>query len=498
MNLVLRIDRNRKIFRAVLAGLVLSFGFAQNWWPISVLAVAWLYRLLTWRSYQQRLLTVSVFGLAFFGAHLWWMKVLGIDAWILITLLCIFSFSVIAIAPIHRGSRLSKFEFAGLWLLAELIRGSVPWGGFKWGFIAYTSAGSSISHLGRIGGTALITLVLVLIATAVAEIFQGKVIRRTVLILSTVFFASLISSGSATQSIRVGIVQGGEVAQSIPEYQRPDAVLQQQISLTRSNSDRLAQTDLVIWPENSVNLISTEDNNSRLIQEVVNEVNKPILVGAVLEPTGSAPQNVAILWLPQRGAEQIYVKQHLVPFGEYLPLRNLLASKIGRFDQIPRDFRPGSGGGLIELNGTKLGVAICFEVADQTHLSDLTTSGGEILLGLSNSSTYLGTSQPGQQFQISRFSAAIHDRAMAVVTTTGVSGVIDPDGRVVDVTQSPRPGVMIADLPRISAVTFADRHRIGLHYLAITFIACLLINRIRRSWQDGMKRRIYSASKVGE
>ncbi|MBU6347171.1 MAG: apolipoprotein N-acyltransferase [Actinomycetales bacterium] len=498
MNLVFRLNRDRKTFRALLAGLALAFGFAHNWWPIAVLAIAWLYRLLTWQSFKQRLLTVSMFGLAFFGAHLWWMKALGIDAWILITLLCIFSFSVIAIAPIHRGSRLSKFEFAGLWLLAELIRGSVPWGGFKWGFIAYTTAGSSISYLGRIGGTALITLVLVLIATAVAEIFQGKVIRRTVLILSTLFLASLLSSGSTTQSIRVGIVQGGEVAHSISEYQRPDAVLQQQIALTRANSDRLAQTDLVIWPENSVNLISTEDNNSRLIQEIVNQVNKPFLIGAVLEPIGAAPQNVALLWVPQNGVQQIYVKQHLVPFGEYLPLRNLLASKIGRFDQIPRDFRSGSGGGLIELNGTKLGVAICFEVADQAHLSDLARSGGEILLGLSNSSTYLGTSQPGQQFQISRFSTAIHNRAMAVVTTTGVSGVIDSDGRVIAVTNSPRSTVMTIDLPRVSAVTFADRHQLGLHYMIIFLIALLLINRVRRSLQEGMEHRIYAASKVGE
>ena len=445
------------ILKSGVAGALLAFAVNQNFWGLALLAVAVLFRLLCDRPFKQRAVSVLIFGSTFFAIYLSWMRVLGLDAWLLIVVLCLISFIVLAVVPVSSDSRISKIEFALCWVLVELIRSNYPWGGFRWGLITYSTSASDLAHLGRVLGHLGLTFLLILMATAVAEILQTKTIRRSLLLATTVAVASLIPSGPPSGQIKVGIVQGGDIGSDVPDYAEPDAVLRNQISQTVQNRLKLADSDLVLWPENSVNLISLSDANAAQVQSVVDLVNRPFLIGAVVDSVSQGPKNEAILWLPKSGPSRSYVKKHLVPFGEYLPFRTILEPKIGRFNQIPQDFVPGSDGGVMLTGKNLLGVAICFEVADQDHLTYLTNHGSEVLIGLSNSSTYLGTYQPNQQFQMTRFSATLHNRSFVVATTTGVSGAIGPDGRILTAVQGSGGAVTTVSVPTVRKLTFADR-----------------------------------------
>ena len=123
-----------------------------------------------------------------------------------------------------------------------------------------------------------------------------------------------------------------------------------------------------------------------------------------------------------------------MPFGEYIPLRDLLAQFFERLDQIPRDMVPGRPSpGVLELTGTTVGDVICFEVAyDDLVREAVAPDGAELLVVQTNNATYMGTGQVEQQFAIARLRAIETGRSVVVAATNGVSGIIAPDGDVIE------------------------------------------------------------------
>ena len=106
-------------------------------------------------------------------------------------------------------------------------------------------------------------------------------------------------------------------------------------------------------------------------------------------------RNVGIVWDPQTGpGEQMYVKRNLVPFGEYIPMRDLLAPMIGRLDEIPRDFEAGDEPGVLDLGPVVVGDAMCYDVAFEGVVAPSVRDGAELLVVQTNNATYLGTGQP--------------------------------------------------------------------------------------------------------
>jgi apolipoprotein N-acyltransferase len=172
----------------------------------------------------------------------------------------------------------------------------------------------------------------------------------------------------------------------------------------------------------------------------------PVVVGAVLDGPGPHHvQNAAVVWTPDGPGER-YVKRHLVPFGEYLPFRDLLTKVAGRFTMIAKDFAPGSRPGVLDAAGVRFADVICFEVADDAVVRDAVAGGGRLLVVQTNNATYERPGDSGrggetaQQLQMSRLRAVEHGRAVVVAATSGVSAVIDPAGLVLA-----RTGVYTAD-----------------------------------------------------
>jgi apolipoprotein N-acyltransferase len=248
--------------------------------------------------------------------------------------------------------------------------------------------------------------------------------------------------------------------------------------------------DLVIWPENSTDIDPYQDAETRQdIETAVQAVKVPILVGAVTEGPGpDERQTTGIVWDPVTGPGQRYAKRHPVPFGEYIPFRNQLLPYIKRLEMIGRQTAPGVGPGIMPISGTTYGDLICFELAYDNVVEDVAKGGAQILIVQTNNATYGGTGQPEQQFAITRMRAIETGRTVLIASTSGISGVIRPDGTV-----EHKSGQFVSDV-YVASVPVRDGHTLAttlggwpqwiLSGLGIIGVALALLARRNRKQAD--------------
>jgi apolipoprotein N-acyltransferase len=238
-----------------------------------------------------------------------------------------------------------------------------------------------------------------------------------------------------------------------------------------------AAPDLVIWPENS-----TDDDPSldpavyTEITSAAAAINRPILVGAVLQ---DPQRNASVLWLPGKGPVAAYVKQRLVPFGEFIPFRSLI-SKITSLTALqPNDFVPGNKTVVLSIGQIRLGSMICWEVGFDSIAQSEVAAGANLLAMPSNDATYerVGetTGETGQQLAMARIRAVEHDRAVVVASTTGYSAIIAPDGHLMARSGTWVQAELQARLPLITYTTLADRAGSWPEYVIVAVTAAAVV-----------------------
>jgi len=242
-------------------------------------------------------------------------------------------------------------------------------------------------------------------------------------------------------------------------------------------SGAVSAPEVVIWHENSTDIDPFRDPTvSADISRAARAIGVPILVGAVTEvpDDDTRVRNVGILWDPQSGPGHIYVKNHPVPFGEYIPFRALLSEYIGRFDRIPRDFIAGDEPGVIDANGIVLGNLICFEVAYDEVIHAVVEGGAQVLTVQTNNATYAQTSQPEQQLQIERIRSVETGRAVVIAATTGVSAFIAPDRTIISSLGEADTGYLVEEVPL--------RTSLSLSTMISPFIEWLIVVTALAAW----------------
>ncbi len=389
-----------------------------------------------------------VFGTAFMLTLMPWLRVIGADAWIMLSVFEGLYYGLLGLAT-AAVARLPGWPVwtACCWVGAELLRSLFPFGGFPWGRLAFGTAGTPLAPLFAYLGTGGVTFAVALLGTVLAwgavrvrrvpvRAVTAVVVTGVLVGLAAVFPWSHQSSG---HKVTIAAVQGNVPGIGLQAFARAHAVVNNHVHATRVyaaavRAGKRPAPDLVIWPESSTDLDPFRyPGVYREIQGAVNAVGVPVLVGAmVLGPGPRQDQNEGIVWHPRTGPGQHYAKRHPVPFGEYIPLRSLIAPYFQRLNQIPYDMLPGTRPGLLPMNGVKVGDLICFEVAwDDLLRSDLSL-GAQVVTVQTNNATYMGTGQVEQQFAIARLRAVESDRYVVVAATNGISGVVAPDGTVVD------------------------------------------------------------------
>ena len=468
----------RRLLAALAAGLLLAVSFPPyGLWPLAFPAVATLSLATNGMRARAGAALGMVFGLGFFAILLSWMRVIGIDAWIALTLLeSAFLAGLGAALAVTSRLRWWPLAHAALWVGAELLRARLPFGGFPWGRLAFGQAHTPLTPFAALGGAPLVTFLTALTGTLLAyAVATGYTSRSRARLLSAgvavAGVAAIIGLGfavpvpaSGDRSVTVALVQGNVPRLGLDFQGQRMAVIRNHVDATLDLARRIAvgdlpRPDLVIWPENATDIDPYRDSEVRsLIDGAVRAVGVPTLVGAVVDGGAQGrPQNTGIVWDPVTGPGQIYIKRHLVPFGEYVPLRSLLENGISRFDRIPRDFSPGDRVGVLTVGSARLGDVICFEVAYDDVVRDAVKGGGQAVVVQTNNATYGHTGQTEQQLAISRLRAVEHGRAMLIAATSGISALISPDGSIVDRSAEFTRDLIVAPTPLRGELTLADR-----------------------------------------
>jgi apolipoprotein N-acyltransferase len=264
--------------------------------------------------------------------------------------------------------------------------------------------------------------------------------------------------------VTVAAVQGNVPhARSLPDLLRATTVTDNHAAATRALAAQVAAgarpaPDLVIWPENSTDLDpGLYPAIYAAIGGAVAAIDRPVLVGALLE---NPLRNTGQLWLPRRGPVAIYVKRQLVPFGEYIPFRSLLAHVTSLVNLQPVNFTGGHRAVVFRQGAIRLGDVICYEVGFDGLVRSEVTAGANLLAVQSNDATFEVDGQSGestQQVAMARIDAITSDRAIVYASTTGESAIITPDGAVLARTGLWQRAVLDARVPLRSGLTLADR-----------------------------------------
>jgi apolipoprotein N-acyltransferase len=470
---------------ALLSGLAAAAAFEPVAWSYLILpAVAGLTLACRGLRLRTAFLVGLVFGTAFMLALLPWLKVVGVDAWIGLSVLEALFYGVLGVL-LALVTRLPVWPLwaAASWVLSELLRSTVPWGGFPWGRLAFTTVDTplapAMAWVGAPGTSYLVALLGSLLAWLVLDYRWRRIgpLSVAAAALLVAVAPAVLPDGlpppSAGQPVRLAAVQGDVPGEGLEAFAERRAVLDNHVRATVALGSRISagtvkQPHFVLWPENSTDIDPFSDPSVYGdIQTAVDAVGVPVLVGAMVDGPGPHDvRNQGIVWSPDRptsagGPGETYSKRHPVPFGEYIPYRDEIAHVFKRLDQIPRDMVRGTRAGVLTLAGTRIGDVICFEVAYDDAVHDVidppSGTGGRLLVVQTNNATYMGTGQVDQQFATARLRAIETSRYVVVAATNGISGIVAPDGSVVQRAPERQTVVLERDVPLRTVITPAIR-----------------------------------------
>jgi apolipoprotein N-acyltransferase len=455
---------------ALASGLLLDLAFPPHghWW-LAPVAVALLTLAVRDQTAWRGAVLGGLHGVGLFFPMLIWSGVIaGTPAWLtLVALESAFLVPLGAALALVSPLRAWPLWSAALWVAQEALRDRIPFGGFPWGRLAFSQAGSPLAPLASLGGAPLVTFAVAAVAAALTAAVLAPVVvgaRRTALLGPVLLLMGLVlPTPTGGEQVTVALVQGNVPRLGLDAFAQRAAVLNNHAQAThdlaaRVRAGEVPAPDLVIWPENASDLDPYTDSEAfTTIDAAVRDVGVPVLVGAVTDGPGDKISNRGIVWTPGNGPGQTYVKRHPVPFGEYIPFRSLVRMVTKKVDLVPRDFVAADRPGVLQVGPALLGDVICFEVAYDDLVRDVVREGGRLVVVQTNNATFGRSGETTQQLAMGRLRAVEHGRAVLVAATSGVSAVIAPDGSVVDRSEVFTRDLLVQQVPLRSGQTLATR-----------------------------------------
>lgn len=459
----------------LLGGLLGFFIFpTENVWALAPLVVTFSTLAVIGTSPLLGFLIGFVTGQAFYISHVEWLSLyLGpVPLLALSTLMAIyFGLGSALTAWLYRRMRVTgktalgfALLAASIWTLREFIANNFPYGGFPWSRMSMTQSDSFMSNWAWLGGMSLLSFAVALLGTSLALWLRhrskaGIQTRGFVGIwLATLLLPLAMPVGATTTQTGervIAAVQGNANAGLFSNVS-PGTILQNHLDASELvfSSPLADEIELLVWPENASDVDPLRSQGAReRIEELATRVGAPFTFGTITQD-GSDTYNSTILWQPGVGAIDQYDKKVPVPFAEYAPDREfwrLFAPEL--VDMIPRGFSFGSRDGLFELPGFTAGTLICFEIAEDSILRELSTGGAELILSQTNNADFGYSDETFQQAAIARLRAIETGRAVVNISTVGLSVIYLPDGSVLDEVPWYEPAAMVQRIPTYAGLT---------------------------------------------
>jgi apolipoprotein N-acyltransferase len=379
-----------------------------------------------------------------------------------------------------------------VWVMTEWGRTHL-FGGFPWVLLGYSQVtvlpiAQLASVLGVYGVSALVA------GASAAAVFsvETKSTRHRRIVLASVGAAILIAAlwgreriarGARTkmgEAVRVGLVQGNVDQGEKWNAARASSIFQDYLRMTRQAIDQ--GSDLVIWPESSTPFVFEEDRAAAdMVLALARQTHVPILLGSdqIVRGRDIKFYNAAFLIHADGTIGGVYRKMHLVPFGEYVPMRGLLFFAAPLVESVS-DFSAGDQAVLLPFKGHLLSTAICYEIVYPAISRGFVLGGSELLTTITNDAWFGHTSAPYQHFAQAAMRAIEEGRYLVRAANTGISGIVDPYGRVLAASPIFQPAVIVGSVRLVASLTpYARMGDLFAYASTLATLALLLAARRR-------------------
>ncbi len=467
--------------------------------PAGSLSRGWLLGLLTGAIYFAGTLYWVTAVMAVHGGLALWVAVLLNIGFVAVMALFPAMFAVVVqrlcIAAGPRALTAAPF----VWVASELGR-TYLFSGFPWVLLGYSQTdvlpvAQLASVFGVYGVSALVVTMSAALAVSGVSIGNpaetqsrgraartGPVAIAAGLVLSVAAWGSLRVAGSPLTSsgppVRVGLVQGNVAQGEKWDPARATAIFERYLGLTRRAIGDGA--DLIIWPESSTPFSFEDDPTAaEAVRQLARDGQVDILLGSTQTERGSATRyfNAAYL-LGADGAERgVYRKRHLVPFGEYVPLKPLLFFAEPLVEAVS-EFSPGTEATPLPTRWGPASTAICYEIVFPNMVRQTVAGGSQLLTTITNDAWFGHTAAPHQHFAQAAMRAIENGRYLVRAANTGISGIVDPYGRVLAQSDLFAEAVVVGDIRFLRESTVYTRIGDAFAYasLVLTVGAVLLIS----------------------
>lgn len=398
-----------------------------------------------------------------------------------------------------------------VWTATELGRTYI-FGGFPWVLLGYSQTralpvAQFASLFGVYGVSALVVSVNAGLAVfALSRRRSSAVVALGLVVIVAIWGSWRISRGDLTREgspVRVGLLQGNVDQGEKWAPARASAIFAEYVRLTRDAIGRGA--DIVLWPESSTPFRFEGDREAtNLLRTLAKQAHAAILVGSDEFETSSQGSgssqgsqssaavptrmfNSAFLVEPDGSTGGVYRKMHLVPFGEYVPLKQIFFF-AGHLVDAVSDFSPGEEAVLLPIKGHLMSTSICYEIVYPDLVRRFVANGSELLTTITNDAWFGRSSAPFQHFEQASMRAIEDGRYLVRSANTGISGIVDPYGRVIDRSGIFEPAVIVGEARFLRRSTFYARHGDVFAYAATLATLALLI-LARRSVQSAYANR---------
>ena len=488
---------------AIIAGLLyfLSFPPYDFWYLIFPALYLFYYSLL---SSKKSFLSGFIFGCVAYGVILLGIQSIGLEAWIPLTFLMGLMYGVFSKLFSYLNTKSGNNFYVLLAALAvfDLIRAYFPFGGFPWGFPStvlltgpidsplFFEVPLTFRNFGPTGSSLLLQSLPLVIALGVFSKSKPKNYLKDysifLLIIFTIFISNYVvndyqNTQLETSELNITIVQGNSPC--------PGAKNRCSNERQKIYDSHLAQTqslegnfDLVVWPESSTGFNNDPGVHSRVQNDVSTQalrLDSYFLIGGDRPVQKEYFENYGIFINREGEVVDQYLKQHPVPFGEYIPFRKYL-DWIPPLALVPRDMIRGDGQKIFMVNDTKISTVISFEGSFQRYIRNSVLDGAELVVILTNQASYGESGMSDQFILMSRANAISNERPIVHAAITGKSAFIDHNGKVISKTELFETTTLNEKLEVRQTETPYSKYGNYLNYIFIIFGALTFVRRFIR------------------
>lgn len=477
-----------------------------GWWPLAFVGLA-VFSAIEYRAQttSDRFFAGLVFGCGWYLPAMSWMWFLTAPGYVIAALL--FASLHGAVSALTGHSRFDSSHVVAapaLHTLAETLRLSFPFGGVPLATIGVSQVSGPFRSVAGLGGVIALTWLTWQIAALLARRshrFAGESIwRRSAWIGSAavIIIGFVAPNGEDTgRTLRVVAVQGGGPQGTRAINTDPREVVERHLEATQmiGDPDDARPIDLVVWPENVIDVFDFE--TSREFEEVVAQARRigaPISVGITEDVDAENFTNAQVIVTPEGAVTGRYDKVRRVPFGEYMPLRGVLAAIGAPVDLVPRDALAGTGPAILEIptsgENERAAVAISWEIFFAGRVREGVERDAGFVINPTNGSSYTWTVLQSQQIASSRLRALETGRWVVQVSPTGFSAFVSPNGTVFDRTGVSEQAVLDRVVPMRSGHTLYALVGDGPWIAVVTIVIalCVIVDvRRRRSPYTGRR-----------